>query len=134
MKKCGRCLRIKDVSEFNKNKYSKTGYRSQCKECMKKERARLRDHYKEWRTTEERRVWYADYRKERYQKDKSKISARNKTNWAIKTGTLVRMPCVNCGAKAEAHHPDYDRPLDVVWLCPKHHKEAHEISKQTAPA
>lgn len=22
--------------------------------------------------------------------------------------------------------PDYSRPLDVRWLCPVHHKEAHK--------
>lgn len=24
---------------------------------------------------------------------------------------------------------DYDRPLDVVWLCNKHHGECHKIAK-----
>jgi len=27
--------------------------------------------------------------------------------------------------KAEAHHDDYSRPLDVRWLCKRHHEEAH---------
>ena len=30
------------------------------------------------------------------------------------------------------HHPDYSRPLDVVWLCDKHHKETHAIVKLAA--
>ncbi len=30
-------------------------------------------------------------------------------------------------SKVEAHHPDYGRPLDVVWLCPAHHKQAHAL-------
>lgn len=45
---------------------------------------------------------------------------------AVAVGDLKRMPCRVCGAKkAEAHHEDYDRPLDVVWLCRAHHKERH---------
>lgn len=45
---------------------------------------------------------------------------------AIRLGLLERQPCQVCGAeKSEAHHPDYDRPLEVQWLCRKHHKAAH---------
>jgi hypothetical protein len=35
--------------------------------------------------------------------------------------------------KLEAHHPDYDRPLDVVWLCNKHHRECHKLAKVIQP-
>lgn len=48
---------------------------------------------------------------------------------AIRKGIITKLPCFVCGRKAEAHHPDYDRPLDVIWLCPKHHKEAHLMIK-----
>lgn len=44
---------------------------------------------------------------------------------AVKCGKIQRQPCWVCGSKAVAHHPDYDRPLDVVWLCQAHHKQAH---------
>ena len=34
------------------------------------------------------------------------------------------------GDKAEAHHEDYSRPLDVVWLCSLHHHRRHaEINR-----
>ena len=30
-----------------------------------------------------------------------------------------------CGDKnTEAHHPDYDKPFDVMWLCRPHHRKA----------
>ena len=47
----------------------------------------------------------------------------HKLTWqAIKAGTLVRKPCEVCGKpRAEAHHPDYLRPLKVRWLCTRHH-------------
>jgi hypothetical protein len=33
---------------------------------------------------------------------------------------------VVCGAtKTEAHHTDYSRPLDVVWLCKHCHRLLH---------
>ena len=30
--------------------------------------------------------------------------------------------CTNIG---ERHHPDYSKPLDIVWLCKKHHYIEH---------
>lgn len=45
---------------------------------------------------------------------------------AVKYGIVIRKPCVTCGnSKSQAHHTDYYAPLDVIWLCQKHHQEAH---------
>lgn len=48
------------------------------------------------------------------------------TQAAKRLGVLAPLPCEVCGReKAEAHHPDYDRPGEVKWLCRKHHKQLH---------
>ena len=48
---------------------------------------------------------------------------------ALRDGKLEKLPCLVCGhEKVEGHHPDYSRPLDVVWLCNPHHREVHEIA------
>lgn len=48
---------------------------------------------------------------------------------AIRDGHLHKDPCHICGnLKVEGHHPDYDRPLDVVWLCSTHHKQTHALA------
>lgn len=57
-------------------------------------------------------------------------AASHKVNNAIRDGKLQRQPCFICGEKAQAHHPDYDRPLDVTWLCPEHHKAAHRAAAE----
>lgn len=46
---------------------------------------------------------------------------------ALRSGKLKKQPCWVCGCNAVAHHPDYDRPLDVVWLCQAHHRQAHAL-------
>lgn len=39
---------------------------------------------------------------------------------------LVKSPCSICGdLKSKAHHDDYAKPLDVIWLCRKHHINRH---------
>ena len=52
---------------------------------------------------------------------------------AICTGKIVRKCCELCGAKAQAHHPDYNYPLEVQWLCVKHHFEWHKNNNPIYP-
>jgi ribosomal protein S27AE len=55
-----------------------------------------------------------------------KVAAHYKVNWAIRTGRLVRQDCCRCGAsRAHAHHHDYAKPLDVMWLCSQCHRREH---------
>jgi hypothetical protein len=59
-----------------------------------------------------------------------KMLAHAKVGKAIRQGRLTREPCEVCGASfAEAHHDDYDKPLQVRWLCPEHHRAHHAIEK-----
>jgi len=58
---------------------------------------------------------------------------RNITQKAIGRGKLIRQPCENCGQnvgepgikRIEAHHDDYNKPLQVRWLCAACHKAWH---------
>jgi len=44
----------------------------------------------------------------------------------MRAGQLKRQPCIICGAEqVDAHHVDYLKPLEVVWLCRKHHLALH---------
>ena len=47
---------------------------------------------------------------------------------AIRNGQLTRQPCERCGSESDviAHHEDYWRPLEVVWLCRPHHAQRHQ--------
>lgn len=56
------------------------------------------------------------------QRNKEKRKAYWKVQEAIERGDLVRQTCEVCGEiKTEAHHEDYSKPLEVRWLCTKHH-------------
>ena len=58
--------------------------------------------------------------------EKKRRKAREIFNHYMRDNHLERQPCEVCGAKAEAHHDDYDKPLEVRWLCFKHHREWHK--------
>lgn len=34
-----------------------------------------------------------------------------------------------CNRPAERHHPDYNKPTEIIWLCRRHHKEEHVSAK-----
>jgi len=57
--------------------------------------------------------------------------ARWRIKGALASGRLSRSEaCSTCSGPGpiEAHHPDYDRPLDVVWLCHACHMRCHARS------
>lgn len=57
-----------------------------------------------------------------------KIRTRALTRSYIKSGKLIKLPCEICGYDkyVEAHHDDYDKPMDIRWLCRNHHGEYHK--------
>lgn len=73
--------------------------------------------------------WRRAWRTTRYFTDpafKMKQKARTLTGQAIKRGHLIKQPCQQCGAfDVQAHHHDYSKPLDIVWLCKPCHLAEH---------
>ena len=59
--------------------------------------------------------------------DLRRSSAHSAVKRAIISGKIVKSLCVRCGNKnSVAHHEDYDKPLDVIWLCQPCHKQRHK--------
>jgi ribosomal protein S27AE len=58
--------------------------------------------------------------------EQHKNRARHVVNHAISDGKLTRQPCERCGnPDVHAHHDDYDKPLEVRWLCQRCHTHEH---------
>jgi len=124
------------------------GLLGKCKECTKNDSTTRRDTkieevraYDRDRANLPHRVkarkeywgWYikaypervAEARKNYHQNNPDKKHAHITTGNAIRDGKLIRKPCEICGnPKVEAHHEDYSKPLEVVWLCKPHHFQA----------
>jgi hypothetical protein len=109
------------------------GHLNKCKECAKKdvqERYQLtkpeRAKYDRQREkSPARKASKAQYQRNHRATNPERTLARGRVAYAIRTGKLARQGCEVCGEKAEAHHEDYNRPLEVKWLCFAHHRAAH---------
>lgn len=154
-KPCFKCGVTKPITEFYVHPAMGDRRLNKCKECTRRDvqanyRANI-EHYKEY----ERQRAMLPHRlasRETYQQTEAckqavrrahvrycrnnrvKRAAQIATGNAIRDGRLIRQPCEVCGAKAQAHHDDYGKPLDVRWLCSSHHAEWHKHNTPKCPA
>ncbi|TWI32780.1 hypothetical protein IQ24_02655 [Paracoccus sulfuroxidans] len=113
--------------------------KTQCKECVKarvRERARTNPSVQEY----DRQRAKLPHRRKNSTNVTSRWRAQNPDGYkahsavsnAIRDGRLKREPCLFCGTdRVHAHHRDYARPLDVIWLCPKCHHRLHAAFPET---
>lgn len=133
---CTSCFIEKNLStEFYKHKKMADGYLNKCKECVK---ARVSNHRIEnidrVREYDRQRFKLDPERKRQHRRNTIKFRTENPEKYAAQTavgnairdGKLKRQTCRECGEKAHAHHEDYSKPLEVIWLCPIHHAEIHK--------
>lgn len=121
-KTCPKCKENKSIDKFPADKNKKYGvgvYCKQCKNTWKKENGnRL------YENVAENRKQNKDYQ--------NKIPSWWITNNAIRSGALVRPEvCSVCKTKTkvEAHHEDYTKPLEVVWVCKSCHIELDRVRR-----
>lgn len=54
--------------------------------------------------------------------NREKIYARKQVYLNLRAGRLKKEPCWACGNPlVQAHHEDYKKPLEIIWLCKVHH-------------
>lgn len=141
---CLSCGGNKSAGEFYFEKRFNS-IRQPCKECFRaKERSRrsspkVRAKEREYkvanrnktseysRNFRSRNPGYSSNRARVWCDNNPEKRAAHQLTWsAIRSGKLIRQPCEVCGgARAQAHHDDYSKPLSVRWLCQVHHSEYH---------
>lgn len=153
MRKCRVCGEEKPLMDF----YSRTNgsLQRECKACwsayVRANRLVKVDYYREYDRARANLPHRVDARKRYSQTDQGKANgnrakreylkrnpAKRKAtvaaNNAIRDGRLIKHPCEICGeVRAQAHHDDYSKPLDVRWLCTKHHAEWHKHNTPLCP-
>lgn len=125
------------------------GVTGRCKECHKagvRKNRQNDDHYREYdrmrSSLPHRKESRAKTMREWRKKNPQAYIAQTAVSNALRDGRIKKSPCVLCDARdhVHAHHRDYSRPLDVVWVCAKCHHRLHAIfpelegrNKQVAP-
>jgi hypothetical protein len=132
LKTCFKCGAEKPCTEFYKHPQMGDGLLGKCIECTKHDvRAHraandsVREYDRSRAKKPERIAANIKNAKAWRDADPRRNSAHRKLYRAVKAGVIKPHPCWVCGEKAEAHHPDYSAPLDVVWLCALHHRRLH---------
>ena len=131
-RKCRGCGKIKPLSAFGKNKRVSSGRTYQCKPCTNTYHRILKNKNPEKRR-EEGRHYYREHKQERnaYSHRREQLfperrKAYYKVDHAKTLGILVPGQCDKCGLPAtEAHHEDYTKPLEIIWLCSSCHGLLH---------
>ena len=136
MKKCFKCNIEKPLSEFYKHSQMKDGHVNKCKKCNKKDVSenyqKNIDYYRDYEKTEKRKKSHNE-RQKKYDnvyrsKYPKKYKAHKMVGNAIRDGILIRpnkCECCESTLNIQAHHDDYNKPLDVRWICVRCHKKWH---------
>lgn len=92
---------------------------------------KLRRYYIEWYKKNGRQVNEKDIMRMRQwnKKNKAKADTHRQVKHALSLGMVVKPDaCEICGrdTRLVAHHEDYSKPLDVIWLCGSCHNRIHK--------
>ena len=151
MKTCFRCLRELPIDEFYKHPQMADGHLGKCKSCTREDvrqnSIKRADYYKAYerersklphRRALARLIASRPHHKERakhwlreYRKQNPKIQRAH--NAAIRIHKQAPSCCQMCGQekkRLQRHHPDYDLPKLIVWLCAPCHRIADQQRRE----
>lgn len=137
------------LSQYHRDKSRSDGRREHCKKCRLAKikqfydehkgvlRLKARQHYntnsteilrkhKKWKekNSEKCKAYTLKYRQSNLQKENARRAVMKRTY----RKKLLKQPCIICrDKKVEAHHHDYTKPFDVIWLCKMHHAAWHRV-------
>jgi hypothetical protein len=110
-KTCRTCGKTKPAGEFWRRTALKDGLMSECKKCRGKRQVGF---YAKWLKSD----------REKHPETKARWLLNN----ALNRGSITKPTrCEHCDKELplHAHHGDYNRPLEVDWLCHSCHHKLH---------
>lgn len=136
MKLCKTCNETKPSGHFYAHPEMADGLLNRCKDCHKAamalnrlENPEVRRRERERAKLPHRREASAIIAKRWREQNPEGYRAQTAVNNAIRDKRLAKGPCAVCAdtGQVHAHHRDYAKPLDVIWLCPRCHHRLHAL-------
>ena len=135
MKFCIKCEIIKPLSCFNKTKNNKDGLQYWCKKCTSiyqhNNRHRRIEYNTRYYRTKKYKEGAAKRKAARIRSGCIKEKARILLRTAVRLGKITKPSiCSQCSTdfavnEIEGHHPDYNLPYLIIWVCRNCHKNLH---------
>lgn len=131
------CQKYRDKNRLKTNEWNKNYNRKQREINIEYIRERYRNWYKRTikerklheKTPENREIMRKASLKWKQNNIKKYLAVRKVFN-AVRRGDIIKTPCFCGEKKVQSHHEDYSKPLEVRWLCKKHHMEADILRRQ----
>ena len=129
-KVCFRCGELKPLTDFYAHPKMADGRVNKCKACncgdVRLNRREKVDYYRAYDIKRKGRP-RAAYQKAWEDKYPKRVHASAAVNHAVRDKRLVKIHnCEWCNAQPTVgHHCDYDKVLEVIWLCPPCHSQWH---------
>lgn len=138
LRTCSRCLRVREITDFPPRSSCALGRERVCRPCCRKRAHENRARRAETRAAtnkrykEKHRDGVADRQRQWVANNPFK-AVEQVLQRAVRAGKIVRPDkCSRCAARGriEGHHPDYGKPLAVVWLCVPCHRALNRIDQE----
>jgi hypothetical protein len=133
-KVCRTCGIEKDITEFYVHSQMADGYLNICKDCV-------RERLRRYRRENPERLAMIDRRKHLKQMARAEVRERKREyarSWSVQHNKIYCLVqrhlksskpdlCEKCHSRPakHAHHEDYNKPLEVTWLCFLCHGRIH---------
>lgn len=140
MKRCFKCGVVKSAEDFYRHPNMTDGRLGKCKDCTKLDmrndrhtKPRVRKYDRERAALPHRVVLRQRVTREWVRKHPEWVTAQRRAQRAMKKGLIIKPSlCEGCGLEhaLQKHHPDYSKPLAVVWLCKPCHALADKIRRR----
>jgi hypothetical protein len=134
--RCRACGAEKLTIQFSPHRLSKTGFRKDCRSCVRADRVRRKELTAEQKQRDRERraqpyrrianrVAVAAWR----QSNPGAVAAKMALRRAVRKGMIEKpAACEAKGCKRTdilGHHDSYAQPRKATWVCPAHHRKIH---------
>ena len=119
--------RLEKTRKYNEQNRQRINERQ--REYYSKNKDEINTRTNEYLATEQGKRKSNEYYHKIKEKFDLKIKARNNLRYAVRVGKITKPEiCEKCFKKRKlhGHHEDYNKPLEVIWVCDRCHTKIHK--------